>query len=222
MSAPLRPWPVVRALLVGAVIAVEWLDALPLPTLRPSHLKQPIAQAELARWTQLLNDLGVSVSEEELAERGLAVGEASIAFQKTAMAPFRPLKRLTQTGQSWGLFAYPDPFAGRLIVEAEVDGEWQPRFRAPERGASLLSRQMRYRRVRGVYDDLGDRHKPRGAYNRLVDWIAGGIFEAEPAVSRVQVRLDLVTVKLPGEGDEPPEKRRHARVRSRAKWAARP
>ncbi|MFT4978084.1 MAG: hypothetical protein ACI8S6_003992 [Myxococcota bacterium] len=212
-----RLWPALRASLLAVVIGAEWLDALPLPTLRPGHLNQPIAQAELSRWTEALNGLGVSVTKDELTAAGLEVGAAAVDFQKASMAPLRPLKKLTQTGQSWGLFAYPDPFAGRLIVEVWIDGEWQSRFRAPGADRSLLSRRLRYRRVRGIYDDLGDRPKPRGGYSRFADWVALTIMADDPRVEKVQVRLDLVTVRLPDEGPEQPEERRHVRIRDAAR-----
>lgn len=220
-ESPRRAWPVVRALLLTAVVAVEWLDALPLPTLRPYHLNQPIAKAELARWTAVLNGAGVEITQDELAERGLAVGGAAVSFRQWSMGPFRPLKKLTQTGQSWGLFAYPDPFAGRLIVESDTGEGWQERFRAPGSGDTLLSRQLRYRRVRGIYDDLGDVAKPRGGYSRFADWVAARLMAEAPETKRVRVRLDLVRVKLPGEGTEPPEELRHARVRSRKRMEQR-
>ena len=232
MSTPSRAWAVTRAALITVVIGVEWLDALPLPTLQKSHLRHPVAQAELERWTSVLNGAGIPISKEALTEHGLTVGAASVAFRRASMAPFRPIKSRTMTGQSWGLFAYPDPFAGQLIVEVDdgscddvgellpgegsagCDGEWRPLWAAPGQDRSLLSRQLRYRRVRGVYDDAGDLVTPRRIYSRFADWVARAVFAAEPAVDKVRLRIDLIEIRLPGEA-EPPPQRRHQKIRSR-------
>ncbi|MDG1480189.1 MAG: hypothetical protein P8R54_11395 [Myxococcota bacterium] len=216
--AELRTWPAVRALLISVVLVAQWVDALPLPELRARDLQHPIAQDEVTRWTTLLNDLGVSLTEEELVARALVVGEGATRFRRASMAPLRPLKRLTGTGQSWGLFAYPDPYAGRLVIEArEKNGAWQVLFSAPGSSSDDLSRLMRYRRVRGIYDDNGDRPKPGSLYNRFVDWVAWDLFQSRPDLDAVQVRLDLVRIIPPGtgEGEPIPDKRRHARMRVR-------
>ena len=217
-KAELRAWPTVRALLISVVLLGQWVDALPLPELRARDLQHPIAQDEVTRWTTLLNDLGMSLTEEEVIARALVVGEGATRFRKASMAPLRPIKRLTGTGQSWGLFAYPDPYAGRLVIEArEKKGEWQVLFSAPGSSGDELSRLMRYRRVRGIYDDNGDRPKPGSLYNRFVDWVAWDIFERQPKIDAVQVRLDLVRIIPPGTGagEAVPDKRRHARMRNR-------
>ena len=200
-------------------MAAVWVDALPLPTLREGHLKHPIAQAEVARWTTLLQSIGVSMTEAELMEKGLAVGAMSITLQNALMRPLKPIQSVTKTGQSWGLFAYPDPFAGRLVVMGRREGDWQPVWAAPQRDGTPLSRVLRYRRIRGIYDDFGDRPQPRAIYGRFSDWVAQLVLDEHPDWQQVQIRLDLVTVHLPHEGAEPPEQRRHVRLRSRSQLA---
>ena len=204
-------------MLIGIVLLSQWLDALPLPELRKKDLQYPVAQDEITRWTGVINSLGVAVTEEEVVTLALEMGRIAIAFRQHTMAPLRPLKRLTGTGQSWGLFAYPDPYAGRLVVDVrEGKGEWVTRFSAPGTiGADRLSQLLRYRRVRGIYDDIGDRPKPGATYSRFADWVAWEVFTESPEITAVQIRLDLVHVTLPGEGEALPEKRRHARLRLR-------
>ena len=213
----MRSWPAVRSVLIGIVLLSQWIDALPLPELRKKDLQYPVAQDEIQRWTGVLNSLGVALTEEEVVELALEMGQIAISFRKLTMAPLRPLKRVTGTGQSWGLFAYPDPYAGRLVVDVrEGRGEWVTRFSAPGAiGADRLSQRLRYRRVRGIYDDIGDRPKPGATYSRFADWVAWEIFNEHPEITAVQIRLDLVHVILPDEGEAPPEKRRHARLRLR-------
>ena len=212
----MRPWPAVRALLIAVVLAWQWMDALPLPELSKSDLRYSIAQDELRRWSGLLTDMGVEMTPAHLAEIGLRMGKRATAFRRATMSPFRPLTRLTGIGQSWGLFAYPDPHAGRLVILTRTGSEeWQPRYQAPDPGTDRLSRRMRYRRVRGIYDDNGDRPRPGKLYDRFVDWVAWQIFEEDPTIDAVMVRLDLVRILTPSEGEAPPDKPRHARVRER-------
>lgn len=213
----MRTWPAIRAALISIVLLGQWIDALPLPELRKKDLQYPVAQDEIQRWTGVLNSLGMTLSEEEAVEGALKVGRIAIKFRQVTMAPIRPLKRVTGTGQSWGLFAYPDPYAGRLVVDVRADKEeWVTRFSAPGTlGGDRLSQQLRYRRVRGIYDDLGDRPKPSSMYNRFADWVAWQIFTENPEITAVQVRLDLMRIIPPGEGVAPPDKRRHARMRLR-------
>lgn len=212
----MRAWPAIRALLISVVLLAQWIDALPLPELRERDLRHPIAQDEVTRWTALLNDLGMSLTEEEAIERALVVGAAATRFRQVTMAPLKPIKKLTGTGQSWGLFAYPDPYAGRLVIEARaIKGEWQVLFSAPGTSSDRFSRRMRYRRVRGIYDDNGDRPTPGVLYNRFADWAAWEIFQEHPEINAVQVRLDLMRIIPPGTGEPVADKRRHARMRVR-------
>lgn len=213
----MRAWPVIRAVLISTVLLGQWIDAMPLPELRKRDLQYPVAQDEIRRWTGVLNSLGMTLTEEEAVDGALEVGRIAIKFRQITMAPIRPLKRVTGTGQSWGLFAYPDPYAGRLVVDVrEGKGEWVTLFSAPGTiGGDRISQRLRYRRVRGIYDDLGDRPKPGTMYNRFADWVAWEIFMENPEITAVQVRLDLSRIILPGEGEVPPDKRRHARMRLR-------
>ena len=212
----MRPWPATRALLISVVLLGQWIDALPLPELRRRDLDHPIAQDEVKQWTGVLNDLGMELTTEETIEGALVVGALAIDFRKFTMAPLRPIKKLTGTGQSWGLFAYPDPYAGRLVIDVrEEKEEWQTLFSAPGSGFGTLTQKMRYRRVRGIYDDNGDRPRPGALYNRFADWVAWEIFQEHPEVDAVQIRLDLMRIIPPGEGEAVPDKRRHARMRVR-------
>ena len=212
----MRPWPVIRALLIGILLMGQWIDALPLPVLREQDLKYPIAQNEITRWTAMLNSLGADLTEEEAVAGALKVGEAAIQFRKISMAPIRPIKRWTGTGQSWGLFAYPDPFAGRLVIRARPEeGDWQTLFSAPGSRLDPYHSKMRYRRVRGIYDDNGDRPTPGKLYNRFCDWVAWELFQENPDLVTVEIRLDMVRIIPPGGEEPPPDKRRHVRTRQR-------
>jgi len=209
-------WPQIRAGLIAVVLLIQFLDAVPLPELKESNLKQPLAQDELDRWTEVVNDLGLDWSREELTARALAVGGVAVSFRKAVMAPWKPFLRFTGTGQSWGLFAYPDPYAGRLIIRSrDAKGDWTEHFRAPAEGDDWLVARMLFRRVRGVYDDAGDRARPGKAHDRFVNWVAREIFLREPEAQSVEVRFDVTEVLTPDEGPWEPETLRHNRTRTR-------
>jgi hypothetical protein len=225
-AGPLRPWPVLRALLIALVLLVHGTKALPWPDVRERDLAYGVAQDELERWAGILGSLGIRLSAEQLAERVIAVGRASAAAQRALHGPVRPLLRITGTGQAWGLFAYPDPYAGRLVVSSRraqgdgLTGPWQERYRAPGQGDPWLVARLESRRIRGVYDDNGDRPKPGGFYDPFCDWVAVEVMAREPDVVEVEIRLDLVTNRVPGDHRPAvPDKRRHVRTRSRQELA---
>ncbi len=188
----------VRALGIALVLLLQLLDATPLPELRESHLRNPIAWDELNRWSRVLTQAGIAMTPEEMLQFGLALGDGSRAFRKVALRPWHPFRRLTGTGQSWGLFAYPDPYAGRLTVDAlGADGQWREAYRAPGAGHPALVAQLEYRRVRGVYDDAADRPKPRKVYDRLAAWVAQRTFEELPETTEVKVYFERTHVVRP-------------------------
>lgn len=217
-TGPLRPWPVLRSLLIGLVVLVHGTIALPWPDLKPRDLQYGVAQDELKRGVTLLEQVGIHTTKDELADDLLAVGRGSKRVQKVLHGPFRPILRATGTGQSWGLFAYPDPYAGRLIVRTQdADGAWTERYRAPGQGDPDMVALLQYRRVRGIYDDNGDRPKAGFFYDRMCDWLGARILAAEPDVQQVEIRFDLVTIRKPGDRRPAvPEEPRHVRTISRS------
>ncbi len=218
-----RPlWDTLRAGLIALVLLVHGSKILPWPDVGRSDLAYGVAQDNLAQGAALLTRLGRPTTVEELAQDVLAVGRASGAAQRWLYGPFQPLLKRTGTGQSWGLFAYPDPYAGRLVVSSRVEGGgWEERYRAPGRGDPWLVSLLEYRRIRGLYDDNGDRPKPGGFYNPFCDWVAVELLAREPELEAVEIRLDLVTNLRPGSDKAPvPDKRRHVRTRARADVAA--
>ena len=89
------------------------------------------AQAEVERWSGILGQLGVDIPPDELTVKALEIGAASTRFRRTFLKPSRPFRTLTGTGQAWGLFTYPDPYPGRLVVEGGAIDRPRRRFRPP-------------------------------------------------------------------------------------------
>lgn len=219
MSAlPVGVWPALRAALITLVLLVSWVDAMPLPELSAADLRYEVAGDELRAWQGALARVGIAVSEDELTRAGLAIGARSTAFRRGILRPFRPFFRLTGVGQAWGLFAYPDPHAGRLVVEGRGgEGKWQPLYIAPGAGEPLEA-VLENRRVRGVYDDVGDRPRPGAAWLRFADWIAALAFARHPEIDEVRVRLPFEHIEVPGRPPAAPRSEaplRHSQVRQR-------
>jgi len=215
-------------LLILGVLLFQARLAAPWPDLDRRDLSYQLAQDELDSGVALLARLGISTTRQALSQDVLRLGQLASRTKHASRAPFGPLLRLTGTGQAWGLFAYPDPYAGRLVIAArrlQADGSltpWQELYRAHGQGEAWLCTVLEYRRVRGVYDDNGDRPKPGIFYDRFADWIAAEIMVREPDVAEVQVRLDRVTIRSPDDarpaGAETPGK---VRRRDRAQVAER-
>ena len=209
-----RAWPAVRALLIAGVLFVEWIDAMPLPELNEKDLSYEVAQDELEQWRDTLAGLGVELTSDELAQAGLRVGAASTGFRRGILRPFRPVFRVTGIGQAWGLFAYPDPYAGRLTIEgrgvqrAGTGRPWYFGRSGGQRGSPEPEDLVEYRRVRGIYDDNGDRPRPGSSCTTgSPTWVAWEIFTARPEIEAGPAsRLPhLMRIVPPGEGEAVPD-----------------
>jgi hypothetical protein len=205
-----------RAGLIAVVLLLQLLDAVPLPELRAKHLANPVAKAELKQWSEVLHAVGVTVTPTELGEIGLRMGSVAGTFRKTALRPWHPFRQLTGTGQSWGLFAYPEPATGRLVLDGRSAVGTETFYRAPGGKNDALESVLEYRRIRGVYDGASDRPQPRRIYRRFGVWVASRIMRVRPDITDVEVRLDLHPVRTPDQGRSVADKRRHARQYSRA------
>jgi hypothetical protein len=71
------------------------------------------------------------------------------------------------------------------------------------------------RRMRGVWDDAGDRPNPGRLYSRWVTWVAKEVFEIRPDIDVVRVRFDRLSVSMDGPGTTANEVPSHRRERYR-------
>jgi len=197
----LRPWDWARAGLITVVLLLQFLDAIPLPELKPRHLANPVAQVELRQWSKVLGSVGVEATPSELAEVGLEVGGWAGTFRKKVLRPWHPFRKLTGTGQAWGLFAYPEPAAGRLVVAGQLDGKDHTFYSAPGGLDDDLERVLEYRRVRGIYDDACDRPKPKRIYGRFAKWVSARVMTHHLELDKVEVRIDHHQIRTPDQGE---------------------
>ena len=192
-------WPRIRAGLIAVVLLMSTLEAVPMPSMKRRHLRRQMAGEELTRWSRILDSVGIEATESEIVDFGVAVSQRAQGSRWKVIRPWRLLERKLKMGQAWGMFAYTDNHPGRLIVEGSVDGKaWETLFRAPQSDRSRLTRTLQNRRVRGIYDDAGDRPNPGKLYGRWVDWLARRIFAERPALNHLRVRFDRMDVWPPG------------------------
>lgn len=210
-------WPQVRAALIAAAMLVHGCAAMPLPrALRPQDQKSAYAQEEIARWLGILHTLGVDLGADELVSMVNEVGETATSTRKTLLTPVAWALRLTGTGQSWALFAYPDQYPNRLELEVRSGkGDWETVFRAGDPQVQLLGDAITFRRVRGVYDTVSTRSSPGKVYDRFADWVGREVLAARLDADEVRVKMVQFRVTLPGEDDDQEEKTRLVRLRRR-------
>jgi hypothetical protein len=203
-----------RAGLLAIVLGIHGFIALPLPhSVREVDLKKPVATAELQRWSHWLRKVGVERTPDALRQDVLRVGQPLAAFRRAALKPLQPILRWTGTGQAWGFFNTPDAFPDQLRIEGRRNGNWELLFAALHPEHDTLGPQLRYRRVRGVYDANTDR--PGASYKHLVDWIAAEVFEGDPDLMAVRVSFLRTHTTPPGRPTDDMAKKRLVRIRRR-------
>lgn len=210
-------WPSIRAGILALVVGVHGIAALPLPrVLKAEDAKTELAREEIGRWVRILRSAGWDIDDEQLVAHVNTIGRAAMGTRRFVLAPFQPLLRLTGTGQSWALFAYPDRYPNRLEVDGKtLEGGWELLYRANDPGHTMLAPQLEFRRVRGVYDTASSRDAPGRVYDRFVDMVARQVFARRPDLDTVRVKMVQFRVSLPGESGTYPEKTRLTRLRSR-------
>lgn len=221
------PWPRVRAGLIALALAVHACAATPMPRpIKAEDARTATAVEEMKLWLDVLASVGISATSDQLLALVNAVGGACSTLKKSALAPFQPLLRITGTGQSWALFAYPDRYPNRLVVEVrQPGGQWETVFRGADPEHTFLAPQLTFRRIRGVYDTASSRGSPGKVYDRFADWVARQTLAAQPNATDVRIKMVQFHVDLPDDGpgeaeggassrsDE--EKTRLVRLRSR-------
>lgn len=202
----LPDWPTIRAALLLLVIALNVASALPAPMrISPAHFARPDAREEVDGWLRVFEALGWDVPRPTL-ERAVTTVVNGWVDARTAVIgrPTKELRRWLGVRQNWALFARPDTWPSALVVEVAGPQEpWVEVYRSLHPEHDLLASQLRYRRIRGLYD-VGDR--PGATYYNLASWIAARAFEAHPEATQVRVRLVRSHTTRPGEPTDPTQK----------------
>ena len=198
----LSPRDHVRAALIAVVLLVHGIAASPLPrSVKRSQFESAIAKEELDRWVGLLGAAWVTVTRAELADRSFAFGEQLVALRTFLLGPVRPWFRVSGTGQSWGLFTYPDSWPHQLVVEIRVGKEWRTVFAGLDEEADWSRALLAYRRVRGVYD--GNTYRPTKTYEHFAKWIGGRALADFPEARQARVKFIRYHTRAPGQPPDP-------------------
>ena len=191
-------WPGIRSVLIALVLFFCVAEAMPLPTLKKRHMNRTVAQDEAQRWVDILATVGVETNREALVAKVLQISRKTGKIRNKVIKPWRKVERTFGMGQKWALFTFTDPYPGRMVIEGRgADGVWRDLYRAPSNGEPELVNLMNYRRVRGIWDDSGDRPYPGKLFDRWVTWLGGRIFSMYPEVDVMRIRFDRVEVTLP-------------------------
>jgi hypothetical protein len=203
-----------RAFIIAIAVAVHGLMAAPLPSRMRAHERtSPDSLEEVARWTEALNNMGIGISEEGLMDFSFKAGEVATSTRNFFLKPFRPLFRITGTGQAWGLFTHPDRHPDYLEIYGKGQGGWDLLYKIYDTEHDFMADQLAYRRIRGVWD--GSSNRPKASYNYFVDWVARKAFESDPEVQSVRVQFRRTRTFTPSEKSYVVDKVRHRRVRNR-------
>lgn len=203
-----------RAALILVVLLANATYALPLAKMKAEDLEDPTFRAhDIGLWYRWVGQpLGVEqerfarwIREYLWRQRQLVLG---------LRAPWRPVFQTFHVSQQWGLFAVVTEAPDRLVIEVRRNGEWETLYRRLDGGSDWHDAQLKYRRVRGVWD--GVKEEPKGTYKRLTKWISRIIFAEQPDVDRVRVLLEKEHKQLPWEPLEPNRKRRAERYHRRS------
>jgi len=191
-------WPNIRAAIITLVLLCCMAEAMPLPTLKKRHMNRTVAQDEAQRWVDILASVGVETDRKTLVAEVLRVSRKTGKARNQAIKAWRKFERPLGMGQRWALFTFTDPYPGRMVIEGMgADGAWGELYRAPARGEPDLVDLLNYRRMRGLWDDAGDRPYPGKLFGRWVTWLGGRIFSMYPDVDAMRIRFDRVEVSPP-------------------------
>lgn len=205
-------WAQVRAGLLAAIIGINLLSATPVPMrLSPAHFERPDAQEELQAWLDLLHDAGVPVERDQLVEQLIAATDAYLDLRSAWIGqPTAIPRRWLGIRQNWALFARPDTFPTTLAVDVQrAGGTWEEVYRSLDPEHRTLAPQLRYRRIRGLYDVGG---RPAAPYHNLSRWVADQLFASDPAIERVRLRMIRSHVVHPGAPSDPSQTVLHRKV----------
>jgi hypothetical protein len=208
--------PHVRAALIALALLANVVRAIPFAVpLTQAELKEEWRQHDIDMWRGWLANAGIDVSHERIEEWLLKWTKISGTVRVAVRAPFDPLFDTLAVDQAWALFASASTKPDRLVVEARRGGLWTPIYRRLDPCCTWHDDQLRYRRIRGIWD--GQKTTARPAYRTLTAWIADEAFREIPDAEAVRVQLERSHTVYPWEEPDPKLEYRHQRVHRRPK-----
>jgi len=155
-------------------------------------------QRELTRWRLALGRVGVTVTNDELAEHTLRVSRAWLAARRNCLRPFKPYKEYAGVRQSWRMFSGVNEEPDRLSVEVKVDGEWTLIFRAGE-DESWNRSLLRHEFGRSMLSRYGEERRYGSRFKQFAKFLAVRAADDFPDAERLRVTIDRVENPSPAE-----------------------
>ena len=201
MSDPHR-WAHVRAGLIAVIIGVNVLSATPNPMrLNERTFSKPETAEELDSWMGVLASVGIDLERQQVQDLATGFIDRYVDVRSVLITkPTRYIRRWVGIRQNWALFARPDTFPTSLAIDTRGPNGWTEVYRSLHPDHDALEPQLRYRRVRGMYD-VGDR--PAAPYNNLCAWTAQQLFESDAEIEAVRCRLIRRHTVRPGKAEDP-------------------
>lgn len=191
-----------RAALLAFVFAAHGLAACPIAPLSPERFAHPDRKLALDRWAARLGRVGLQTTPAGLVATLVGTTRRLDALRTQVLAPAKPYFDLTRTDQRWGLFLDAHATRYRMHIESQdASGAWSLRYRPLDPEARTLAGPIEYRRVRASWNPRAQ--TTRAPYAPFVDWVARTLFEREPGLRAVRVRMERFRIPRPGEPPDP-------------------
>lgn len=206
----------VRAALLLFALLGNVIYALPLPTaVSRSEVKKEGRQSDIVQWERWLGAAGIAVTHAGLEDFVVDATGALGGIHKTLKKPFKPLFDLVGANQAWALFASATVKPDRLVIqiEREPGTGWVTIERRLDPCCTWRDDQLRYRRIRGVWDGQPDAMRP--GYKGLTKWLARAAFLDHPDARRMRVVLEQTVSTYPWEPPDDTVVFRHERIHRR-------
>lgn len=197
---PARVWPHIRAALIALVVVICGVAAAPMPGPGArSALADASGQRELQTWVDLLEQVGITATKEQLTDVVMAFSKGTRSTRSTILYPFKHLFRITATQQGWALFAYPDTHPNALVIDGKNEGSdhYFVLYDSTQPELDWQASTLQYRRVRALYNP-SSRAAP--GYGGLASAMARRAFADHPELTTVRFRLRRYKTNLPWDG----------------------
>lgn len=199
-----------RGALIAIALVAHSIYAVPFTgQLTRTDLREPARKRAVESWTEALNAVGVSTTVDDLTNQVADTTKFVHETHQTLKGPFKPIFQLTNIHQSWALFASATTRPETIVVDIRRAGsdQWETVARRLDDAHPWRAPQLRYRRIRGIWDGL--KKNPRPGYRNLVRWLGRRAFEDFEDAEFVRVYMNRGYSTYPWRPEKPQRETRH-------------
>jgi hypothetical protein len=196
-------WAKLRALVITLALLIQLGSAIPSRALQASAMAKAEGQRVVSAVQRALAIVGVAAEPAAISHGLIDATERAVKLRNRLLSPFEPWFHHTQTHQQWRLFINPKRECFRIHVEAREKRrgrerrEWALLYRASDVDRLGLSNQLRYRRLRGIYNPNA-RRGVKASYGGFANWLAAEVLARQPEAGAVRVRMERLLIGPPG------------------------